>query len=135
MAKVVAHDLREYSLFTGPLTVSDSGTLAFMPIPASGVILRVAAACNIEPDASPDITFELNGFELQTAAGTTATIGLNNADLVGTVQTVEMGPSDPANFANGIEDGDALAARAVLEIVSDGAGTAGSYGFMITVGP
>jgi len=134
MAFQEQHDLREYHITTSPLAVHTTGTIAHIPIPASGQVIRAIAACDTAGDSDENITFELGGVAL-TSGGTTATMVCQNADVVGDIQTIEFDPNAKTNLALEPADGDAIAAGGTLEIISGGAGTAGAYIFVITIRP
>ncbi len=102
MAKVEHRDQREYHISIGrfrPFILVNT----YIPIPVAGTIVRVMAACAVEPDANNAISFALGSQQLQ-SGGLNAAMNLLNVDLVGTVHTVELDPDDPLNFAFAAEN-------------------------------
>ncbi len=136
MAKVEQHDLREYHICTGALATSPGATIAHIPIPASGQVVRCVAACDTAGDADQAITFELATAALL-SGGATATMTLLNADVVGDIQKIEFDPLSKVNMAREAEDADAIdtSTPACLEIISAGGGAAGAYIFIVTISP
>ncbi len=134
MAKVELHPLGDYHLRTGSLDIGTTAeTIAFIAIPQSGVVKRVSACVQVAQGTAPAlITFEVGGVTLK-LGGSTATLSIPSAaSSPGNVEAIAFdGPSSAVNEA---EDGDAIAAGSVLEIITDAAGADGFATFIVTIG-
>lgn len=139
MAKSEQHDMREYQIHTEPLTTSGAATLAWIPIGQSGQVVRVAACITTAvTSADASISFELGGTALKSNGSAAALVLPTSGSTIGDCETIDLdvgGTGAKDNEALEAEDGDALAAGSVLEIISDGGGDAGAARFVITIRP
>ncbi len=139
MAKSEQHDMREYQTTVGPFTTSTAAVLAHIPIGQSGQVVRVAAAIKTAiTSANANITFELKGTTLKTNGSTGTLVLPSSGSTIGDTETIDfdtVGTGSIDNEALEAEDGDAIAAGGVLEIITDGGGDAGAAFFTITIRP
>ena len=131
------HGINEYILYTGRVdTAGTAATIACFPIPHSGRVVGLYAVEQIaQATANVDITFEIAEVDtsfLQGGNTDLLTIGVA-ASAAGKVDVGEMNPVSGRNSIAAAEDGDALAAGSVLEVVTDGVGDTGFASFAIVI--
>lgn len=134
MAKQEQRDMREYAIFTHILSTTTAGTLAFIPIPRSGQVVRLMSCVNTPITTNPDvITLELSGVPLL-KDGATAQLSITEvSSAVGDIAAMELDPLEPLNLALEAVDGEALADGGTLEIISTGASGAGAATFAVVI--
>jgi hypothetical protein len=131
MPKQEQHDLREYHIFTEPVTISSGATVLWIPIPQSGQLVRVRA---IETTAITDALCTIT-FENDTVASSDELIIPIAAAAVNRTTVLELSVSNPLNYFYEAESGDLVAKSGFIEVVSDGGCTAGAARFVFTIRP
>ncbi len=133
MASYTDHDLSEYYLNVAAVSTTTAGTIHYIPIPAGGHVVRVAAAIVVVPtDVADVITFEIGGSDLE-VSGAAAAMTLPTTATIGDTVVTTFDFEASANKVLEAEDDDALADGSVLEIITSGASTVGTASFTITI--
>jgi hypothetical protein len=126
-------DMREYQLTITGLATDGTGTIGYVAIPASGDLVKITAVLTALSDADQTLTFEIGG-NLIEQGGETVELVMLNADVVGDIQVVEL-TANVTTMLLEAQDGDAIAAGSVLEIIADAAGSGGTADVTLTIRP
>lgn len=134
MAVQAQRDMREYHLCT-PILDINAVAMGWMPVPASGQIVKVTACVTTVVSADDAaLSFELNGVPLE-AGGVAAALVLEVATgAVGSIWTVDLDPVAGANLVLEGANGDLAATGASIEMISDNTG-AGNAIICFTIRP
>jgi len=131
MAKQAQRDMREYHIFTEPLTTSTGATIAYLPVPASGQIVKITAVESTAHTVGDTVIT----FELGTVAGSASLTIPFASSAIGRSHVIDLDPTAGLNLALEADTSDLLAAGAVIEVISDGGCTAGAARFCFTIRP
>ena len=132
MAKVELHQLSDYHLRTVSLDVATTGgTIAFIPIPQSGIVKRISACIEVaQTSTNALITFEV-ATTLLNSNGAAATLAIPSNSVVGNVYTIEFDATTSKVYE--AENSDVLADGSVLEIITNAGGDDGFVSFTVTI--
>ncbi len=132
MAKVELHPLSDYHLRTGRLDLDQSGAIALITIPQSGIVKKVTACVQVGQETEDClIVFRVGGVNLKKNGGSAVMTIPFTGSSAGDVVAIEFDVNSSA--VSEAEDGDGIAGRSVLEILSDAAGDSGFAAFDVTI--
>jgi len=132
MAKAELHPLSDYHLRTGSLDVATtSGTIAYIPIPQSGIVKHITACVQaVQTAQNAFITFFVANVQLQ-QNGVNVVLNISTSNVIGDAVSIEFDHS--TNKVYEAENGDVIADGSVLEIRTNAAGDDGFASFSVTI--